>query len=217
MFKSMTRRALLTIAATLMLTVSPPGLLAAATPLPNEFIRSLGNELLELLNNKALAPSQREEGFRRIFLKGVDVELIARFSLGQYWREASEAEKAEYRALFENWIVKSYAQRLADYSGENFSVKEIRPIADKENLVSTIINRANGPLRLDWRVRERDGRLWIIDVMVEGLSMAVTQRQEFSSFIANNGGRVSALNIMLRQRIASLNLPPGSTADNTKR
>lgn len=179
---------------------------AAGVP-PADFIRDLGAELLRMLNDRSISQAGREAEFRRLFLKGVDIELIARFTLGRYWRDATDQERADYRRLFEDWIVKSYVHRLSAFAGETFAVREARTIGERETLVTTIIDRPGGanPLRVDWRIREKDNQLRIVDVLVEGISMALTQREEFSTVVARNGGKVGELNNLLRERIAALN------------
>lgn len=180
---------------------------AEAARNPDEFIRELGGELLNMLSNKNLAPVQKEAEFRRLFVRGVDLDLISRFVLGRYWREASENEKSEYRDLFEAFVVKSYLHRLSGYSGETFAVKETKAIDERDALVMTLIERGSGqpPLRVDWRLRKGEQAYRIVDVMVEGISMVVTQREEFTAVIQKNGGKIGELNNLLRERILSLN------------
>ncbi|MCW5751812.1 MAG: ABC transporter substrate-binding protein [Alphaproteobacteria bacterium] len=196
------------LASTLAVAMATASALPAQTaPAPDQFIRELGGELLSLLSRKEIGAAEREAEFRRLFVKGADVDLLARFALGRYWREASEAERREYRELFESFVVKSYAQRLAGYSGETFTIQDTRAIDERDTLVNTHIERPGGqpPLRVDWRLRRTGQELRVIDMMVEGISMAVTQREEFTSVIHRNGGKVSELNNLLRERIAALN------------
>jgi phospholipid transport system substrate-binding protein len=125
--------------------------------------------------------------------------------LGRFWRQATDQQKAEFRKLFEDYVVKSYANRLSQYSGETLSIKETRPSEEGEVLVTSQIDRPNGPpVRIDWRCRAEGENYKIIDVVVEGISMAITQRQEFASVIQNSGGNVQALIDQLRAKTAQL-------------
>ena len=199
------RRAML-ILATVAALLAVPGLSLATTgDGADAFVKLLGNDAIQMLKNKDLTQPQREAEFRRLFVKGFDVNVISRFALGRFWREATEAQRSEYQKLFEDFIVKSYAARLGQYSGETFSVKDAKAVDANDNLVESVIERPNGPpVRVDWRVRRSDGDFKIVDVIVEGVSMVVTQRQEFGSVIQNNGGKIDSLLDRLRQKNAEI-------------
>jgi phospholipid transport system substrate-binding protein len=190
----------------------------AATPAPAQtsarseaaagFIRDLGERAIDVL----IKPNQpREEITRRfnaLLLEGFDVPYIGRFVLGRYWKQASEPQQAEYLRLFERLIVDVYADRFGQYSGQNLNVQENLKIVghraegERDAIVSTQIVRPDAPpVAVDWRVRERDGKMQVIDVAVEGVSMSVTQRNEFASVIQRGGGEVEALLQALRQRV----------------
>jgi phospholipid transport system substrate-binding protein len=170
------------------------------------FVKSLADKALSVLANDNLSNGDREKAFRTLFVDNFDVNAISRFALGRYWRTASKDERAEYQRLFANFIVSSYAARLNEYSGETITIKSARDTGrDGEMLVQSVIDRPSGQtIRVDWRVRDRDGKLAIIDVVVEGVSMAITQRDEFSSVIAKSGGKVDGLIARLRDKTISL-------------
>ena len=122
--------------------------------------------------------------------------------LGRYWNSATPQQQDEYQKLFEQLIVSTYADRFVEYSGETFRITGSRPEGENDTMVTTQIVRPNGPpVNVDWRVRKRDGTYKIIDVVVEGVSMGVTQRQEFASVISQNGGQVQGLIQALRQKV----------------
>jgi phospholipid transport system substrate-binding protein len=181
--------------------VLPPLLAAAADPAA--VITSLGNEALKVLG-KNVDPNLRVARFRELFRRDFDVPGIARFVLGRYWRLATPAQQQEYVTLFTDYIALVYADRLAEYAGATLRVIGSRPAPDGE-LVSTEIIRAAGqaPAHLDWLLTPQNGTYKITDVIVDGVSMAVTQRSEFASVIQRNGGQVQGLITALRQKIAS--------------
>ncbi|MGB0575544.1 MAG: MlaC/ttg2D family ABC transporter substrate-binding protein [Alphaproteobacteria bacterium] len=176
----------------------PP--LAKATDGPDEFIRSVGQNAIDSLTNKAITQDQREERFRKILNAKFEVKLLARFTLGRFWRRATEMQQKEYTSLFEDFIVKAYAARFADYKGENFVVGKIRNINERDNLVQSEVVLTDGrKIPVNWRVRNGK-ELKIVDVSVEGVSMAITQRDEFSSIINQNGGKIDGLLAALRKK-----------------
>jgi phospholipid transport system substrate-binding protein len=179
---------------------------AAATAAPTDsgpgaFVNELGNDVIHMLGNAQLPPAQRESEFRRLFLKGFDVDRISQFVLGRHWRTATDAQRAEYQRLFSDYIVGAYMLRLNQYSGEQFIIKDTRTDANGESVVHSMVERDNRPpVRVDWRVRGADSDFKIIDVVVEGVSMAITHRSEFAAVIQSGGGSITALLDALRRR-----------------
>ncbi|MBV5334014.1 ABC transporter substrate-binding protein, partial [bacterium] len=124
--------------------------------------------------------------------------------LGRYWNVADETQRREYMTLFEKMIVDAYAGRFAEYSGETFKVAGVRPDGDVDSHVTTQIVRPSGPpVNVEWRVRKTGATYKIIDVVVEGVSMGVTQRSEFASVIQTNGGQVDGLLKALRAKVTA--------------
>lgn len=196
----MMRRSLFAAALALLAAAAPPAMAAAD---PAGLIRELGNRALEVLG-KNVGANERAARFRQLFREDFDVPAIARFVLGRYWRVATEPEQQEFVRLFEGYIALAYANRLAEYSGETLKVVGTRPDGDA-SLVASEIVRPNGapPAKVDWRVVRADGAYKITDVVVEGVSMAVTQRSEFASVIQRNGGKIEGLLALLRQKTAA--------------
>lgn len=194
--KTIARRTLcagLGAACCLMLAVSPG---RATEPAAAEaFIADLGQETVEVLSRPGLTYRQAVDEVRVIFNRSFDIPTIGRFVLGRHWRNATPAQQQEYLRLFEDMIVETYARRFYDYSGETLRVQGSRPEGDNDVLVQSQIVRPSGapPVAVVWRVRERDGEHRIIDVVIEGVSMDVTQRDEFSAVIQRNGGNFDAL------------------------
>lgn len=173
---------------------------AAETIEPVAFIEDIGREAISSLTERELSEQERQARFRKIFRRAFDIRTIARFSLGRYWRIASKTEREEYVGLFEDFIVQAYAHRFKDYDGESFKVGEVHQINDKDTLVLSQLGRPGGPpIQVHWRVRA-SGELKIVDVVVEGISMGITQRAEFASVIRNRGGKVAGLLTALREK-----------------
>jgi len=202
----LTRRQILLSSAMLAIGSMIPGavLAQAADPDARAFIQKLGDETVATFANKGLSRAQAVEKFRSLLYAGFDVPYIGRWVLGRFWNQASPAEQAEYQKLFERLIVDTYANRFVDYSGQTFKISGTRPESETDTTVTTQILRPDGPpINVDWRVRKTGGGHKIIDVAVEGVSMGLTQRQEFASVIQGGGGRVETLLQALRQKVGS--------------
>lgn len=164
------------------------------------FVDGLGQKALSSLTDPSLPKAERQTRVRSLLRSYFDLSTISRFVLGSHWREATDAQKAEYEKLFEDMIVKTYAQRFSEYSGQSFTVGRSAQ-AEKDTLVdSKIIQPSGPPVAIQWRVRDKGGSMKIVDVIVEGVSMSVTQRSDFASVIDNGGGKVEALLESLRSR-----------------
>ena len=178
-----------------------PGI-ADANVSPSEFIASLGDRAVSALTGPQLSREERETRFREMLETHFDVPAIGKFVLGRYWRAATDEEKQEFLKLFEELLVKSYARRFAEYSGESFEVRNVREEANGEALVQSLVVRPSAEnIRVDWRLRSNNSEFRVLDVIVEGLSMAVTQRDEFASVIQSKGGKVAGLLEVLRQKV----------------
>jgi|OM-RGC.v1.016287473 ABC-type transport system involved in resistance to organic solvents, auxiliary component len=164
------------------------------------FIANLGEKAISLLNDKSLSKEENIKQFKSILNEGFDIKLISRYALGRYWRRASEVEKVKYQILFEEFIITTYANRLSQFGGEKFIVKNSRKIEKNDYLVSSQIIPQKGPkIKVEWRVRNKEKNFKIIDVIIEGVSMVITQRDEFSSIIQRSGGNISELLIILEK------------------
>ncbi|MEH6527766.1 MAG: ABC transporter substrate-binding protein [Sneathiella sp.] len=158
-------------------------------------IKSMGDDAIKTLSDKSLTESQKEQKFEKYLDDSFNMKLIGRFVLGNNWRTATDEQRSEFLSVFRNYMVVSYGKKIGSYSGESLKIKDAKPINDKETLVYSLIEQPNGPpVKLDWRVRKaNDGKQQIVDVIVEGVSLAVTQRSEFSSVVNKPGVGVDGL------------------------
>ena len=185
------------------LSVTP----ARAADDPAVFIQSLGDQAIQILQNKQLGQKEREAQFNKLFTEGFDVAEIGRFVLGRYWNVATPDQQQQYIKLFGTYVVAVYANRFSQYSGEKFTVAGSQPTPDGASVASQII-RPNGgpPINIVWKIAKENGGFKIRDVVAENLSMTITQRAEFASVVERGGGGaagVDALNNTLKQKIAA--------------
>jgi phospholipid transport system substrate-binding protein len=182
-------------------------LLCFAAPRPaaaqgaRAFINTLGQEAIAVMGPN-VSPAVRLARFRQLLHADFDVPGIGRFVLGRYWRIATPQEQREFLNLFQEYIVRAYSARLGAYSGEPFRVVAARPAGDQTVVTSEILQSNGAPIEIDWYLIGRGGHYKITDVYVGGISMKVTQRDEFASVIQRSGG-VSGLLAQLRQKLAA--------------
>ncbi len=153
-----------------------------------QHIKLLGEQALGTLQRDDMSLAKREAILAEILSQGFDLPLRARFVLGRYWRRATPEQRDDYIELFGKFVIKSYSRHLGGFSGSSFEIVGADPIGKSDILVKTVLHRKSGPpFRAGWRVRLIDNKHKIIDVIVENISMAVTQRQEFVAVLKRSG------------------------------
>jgi phospholipid transport system substrate-binding protein len=203
----MTRRFLLTALGFLIAMASPAGAPDAAAADPSVFMSETWKRAVEILGKKA-PETERLARFRELFQADFDGPGIARFVLGRYWRSASQEEQQEFLSLFEDYVVFVYGTRFSSLSGETLKIRGSRA-AESGVVVSTeMITPGDAPVKIDWRLIADGGVFKINDVVIEGVSMMVTQRSEFASVIQRNGGQVSGLLSVMREKTKTASLAP---------
>ncbi len=196
---------------------APRPAVAAGPGDPAVFVRDFSVQSIGVLADHSLSGKHREQAFRELLTAGFDVKAISRFVLGRYWRKATEPERAEFMGLFEDLIVATYSKKFLDYSGQTLKVEAIREENEKTAAVASHIRRQGGELiRIDWRLLRR-GESWrIVDVVVEGMSMVLSQRSEYVSVIKADGGKIEGLLVKLRAKTARLKSGSVQKADSTQ-
>jgi phospholipid transport system substrate-binding protein len=162
-------------------------------------ITNMTSKGVSFLGDDSLSDDQRTAEFRKLLNANFDMATIGRFALGTNWRVATPAQQGEYQKLFKEMIVKTYSRRFKEYKGQTVEVGAARADGDKDVIVSSSIVPADGPkVSVDWRVRSQGGGFKVVDIMVEGVSMALTQRSDFASVIQRGGGKIEVLLEQLR-------------------
>lgn len=175
---------------------------AASSDDARALVQALESEAVAMAA-KNLTQSQRETRFRDLLANRFDVPAICQFILSRHWRTATPEQRTEFQKLFEDMTVLTWVRRFDDYGGQKLEVTSISPEPDGF-LTETAIGRKDAPpMPVLWRMTERDGKLRVTDITVEGVSMAITQRQEFGSVIQRQGGIDGLLGVM-RGKIANL-------------
>ncbi len=166
------------------------------------FMSEIGEKVIYLLTDNSISDQERADQFREILETKFNVKAIAKFVLGRYWKQASEEEKERFLNLFTETTVASYATRFKEYTSERFDILGSRSESDEGVTVSTQIVRPNGPpIPIDWKIFEKNGEIRIYDVILEGISMSITQRSEYASVIQKGGGQIESLNLALEKKL----------------
>ena len=177
----------------------------AASSDPKQFIQEIVDKAKKIL----VATNSQEykvEKLTEIAKSKVDIKGVALYTLGSYRKNLNEEQKKEYTILFEQYFIKTFVSRLTDYSEPKIDVISAEKINDKYTIVSSILLATDkkAEVKIDWRVYTKDpDKLLIRDLIIEGLSLARTQKEEFSSIIESNDGDINALFNKLKEFINS--------------
>ncbi len=160
-----------------------------------KFVKKFADEAITILNNKQLEKSEKNDQFTNLVMSAIDLNLISQFVLSKTWKSATDDQKERYILAFKKYFINSYANKLDQYSGEKIIVNGSEE-AGKYVIVDTDIVREGTDtlkINLKWRLLNKNNDIKIIDLNIEGISLVIAQREEFQSFLSNNGGDLNAL------------------------
>ncbi len=179
------------------------------------FLDSVRERAIAGLTDPTRSDEEREALFRNLLNEAFDIRLIGRFVVGRYWRKAEADDQEAFLRAFEDAIVQRFLPLFSQFQGEQLIIGKAAP--DRKNpkytvVTSTYIDSQGRGVKADWRLLERDGGYKVFDVIVEGISMAITLRSEYASVIKNQGG-LPGLVVLLRDKLAKGEFKPAVTAE----
>lgn len=203
----MVQRRTVIVALAALLFVAPTGSVPPASGAENarQFLQELSDAAIAILAKESLTAEQREQKLGELFDRGFHLPTVSRFVLGRHWRAASQDQRATYQQVFRDFIVKSYSKRFSSFTSEKLKITDSRSEGDNDTFVFSLLERPGGvSTRVSWRIRRYADDFKIIDVIVEGISMLITQRDEFNSVIRNSGGELEGLITLLQGKVRAL-------------
>ncbi len=172
---------------------------------PSQFIQSVVDEASQVLVTN-INKEEKMDKLKSIAIKSVDIKGIGLYSLGSYRKNLSDDQKEEYNDLFRKYFLKSFASRLSDYTDPKINVLSQKKLNEKYTMVSSLLvaTGKTPEVKIDWRVYTKNPDQPLIrDLIIEGLSLAKTQKEEFNSVIQSNDGDINALFLNLKNFINS--------------
>ena len=163
---------------------------------PQEFVNELVNDAINKLSDKNLTSEEKSKYIEKIALENVDIKALSLYTLGELRKSSEKKDLKNYQIAFEKYFLKSLTSRLSNYSSSKFEVTDF----EKKSVNYTIVNSKVTPgegdpqIKIDWRIytKQKDKPL-IRDLIVEGLSLARTQKEEFASILSSNNGDINIL------------------------
>lgn len=152
-----------------------------------KFVKNMGTQSQKILNDSKLSEKQKELDYRKFTENIVDSNWVARFILGNHWRDLTPAQREEFQNLYREYLLENYMPKLKDYN-KDLNIEKIVKQKEKVYMVSTKTKDINDRIiNVDFRVIEKNGELYITDIIPEGISFIGSQRSDVNSSINTNG------------------------------
>jgi phospholipid transport system substrate-binding protein len=176
--------------------------LPASAADPAQLIQSTATEVIEIIKKTTPGPA-RQADIQRVLQTNFDLPYMGQQALGANWNKASEAERTRFLKAAETAEARAYSERFGQYGGQTLTVGKVTPRANGLFIVDSQLSQTSGqPIKLQWEVRDAGRGPRITDVKVEGVSMVMTRRSDFNSYIQSHGGSVEPLIAELESRAA---------------
>lgn len=169
-----------------------------------DFIKSTTAKGIEEIINANVDQKVKDERFYNLLDGALDMNFIGQFVLGRNWRTANATQRKEFIEVYRDLNIATWSKRFNEFKGKKFVFKGTTPSNSKGQIfVDTVVPMDQGePAKVLWRVREKNGSYKIVDIIIEGVSLAQASRSEYTAFIKNNAGGVDALIKNLREKLA---------------
>ena len=170
---------------------------------PNIFVQSTVNRASQVLSDD-ISKEQKMEKLKLIAKDTVDIRGVGFYSLGKYRKKLNDSQKKRYTELFEKYFLKSFSSRLSEYSNPKINVISQEKINENYTIVSSVLvaTKKRPEVKIDWRIYTKNSEKPLIrDLIIEGLSLARTQKEEFGSILKSNDGDINALFASLKKFI----------------
>ena len=161
-----------------------------------EFVQELVTDVIEKLSDKNLTKDEKAKFVEKVAMENVDINALGLYTLGELRKSSNENDLMKYQMAFEKYFLKSLTSRLADYSSSRFEVVGLEKKSATYTIVKSIINPEDGSpeIKIDWRVYTKNPEKPLIrDLIVEGFSLARTQKEEFASILSSNDNDIKVL------------------------
>ena len=176
--------------------------LPASAADPAQLIQSTATEVIEIIKKTTPGPA-RQADIQRVLQTNFDLPYMGQQALGANWNKASEAERTRFLKAAESAEARAYSERFGQYGGQTLTVGKVTPRGNGLFIIDSLLSQTSGqPIKLQWEVRDSGRGPRITDVKVEGVSMVMTRRSDFNSYIQSHGGSVEPLIAELESRAA---------------
>ena len=172
-------------------------------PKAEAFVKKVTTEGIEEIINANVSQQVKDQRFAKLFNEALDLDFIGQFVLGRNWRTSTPEQRSAFIKVYRELNVKTWSQRFDEFKGKNFIFSGTTPSNSKNQIFvnSSVPMEQGEPAKVVWRVKQSGSNYKIVDIIIENVSLAITARNEYSSFIKNNPGGVDALIKDLQKKV----------------
>lgn len=168
-----------------------------------EYMRALSEDVITNGLQKTTNVAEREAFMRERFTKNLDLKSIGQFVLGTYWKKADKDQKQAFLDVFTELLTKTWTDRFGLYNGQTIQFTSVEPAQQKGQLYVNSEIQDKTPISLRWRVRPKDGKYLVIDIVIENVSMAISYRSEYTAFLQQHQGNLNDLIDELKKKVST--------------
>lgn len=196
------KKTLAVLAALFMLGISGARAEIDATK-AEQFIKDTTSEGVEQIINAKISQAEKDKRFHKLLSNALDLDFIGQFVLGRNWKTASAQQRDQFITTYRDLNILTWSKRFNEFEGKYFIFKGTTPSTSKGQIfVNTVVPMDQGePAKVLWRVKEKNGSYKIVDIIIEGVSLAQASRSEYTAFIKNNPGGLDALIADLKDKL----------------
>lgn len=167
------------------------------------FVKKITNQGIEELINSNVSESEKQARFTKLFNEDLDLDFIGRFVLGRYWRTASAKQRSEFIDVYRKLNIQTWSARFDEFKGKHFEFDGVEDSKSPDQVfVNTKVPMEEGaPAIVKWRVKETNGRMKVVDIIIENVSLAQTSRSEYTAYIKNSPNGIDGLIADLKSRL----------------
>ncbi len=167
-----------------------------------DFIKQVTSDGIEQIINSNVSQEQKDARFERLFNNSLDLDFIGRFVLGRYWNTATPSQRKEFINVYRQMNIKTWSKRFDEFKGKKFVFNGTSPSNSQNQIfVNTTVPMQQGaPAKVIWRVKDTNGNLKIVDIIIENVSLAITARNEYTAYIKKSKNGIDDLITDLRNK-----------------
>ena len=170
--------------------------------LAENFVKKITNQGIEELINSDVDAKEKQARFTKLFNEDLDLDFIGKFVLGRYWKTASDKQKNEFIDVYRKLNIQTWSARFDEFKGKHFEFEGVEDSKSQDQVfVNTKVPMDEGkPAIVKWRIKETDGKMKVVDIIIENVSLAQTSRSEYTAYVNKKGldGLISDLKKRLK-------------------
>ena len=160
-----------------------------------DFVKSITKQGIEEIINSDVTQAEKDQRFAKLFNEYLDLDFIGRFVLGRYWKTATPKQRSEFITVYRELNIKTWSKRFDEFKGKIFIFNGTTPPSSQNQIFvnSTVPMDQGAPAKVVWRVKETNGQFKVVDIIIENVSLAITARNEYTTYIRKSPDGIDGL------------------------